>query len=302
MTTKHASCDHPATSAARAACRRASGTLTAATTGRTDVHRPSVFQPEDYDFSHCGTYSSDDFLADVRRDAAQMMKIRRSEGWKADYESGRCSHCGTAITHYAIMLHVPSHTMIQIGETCLNGRFEMATAEFQNWRKMRAGNRAKAAKAEKLEAFLAANPRMRALLDYDGDNDFLSSLAEKLTSYAELSDRQVEAAEKALTRDRERAEARAAEAAATAHLAPLTAGKRTITGTLIHTKWQDSPFGYGASGSLKGLIQDDEGYKFWGTIPTAFQGDKGDTISITATIEPKEGEPTFAFYKRPRLA
>lgn len=308
MTTKHATCTHPQTKAGRASCRRAGNAITEATTtaprvGRTDAHRPSVFVPEDYDFSHTGTYSDDEMLMDVRREAARMMRLLTDEGWKADFNAGQCTHCGTAIIHYAIMKHLPSHTLIQIGETCLEGRFEMATDSFHAWRKLRTGRAARDAKAAKLEAFLAANPRMRDLLDYQGENDFLLSLSEKLRSYADLSERQVEAAEKALTRDIERAQEKAQRDARSAALEPLTAGKRTITGTIRSTKWVDSPFGYGASGSLKCLIEDAEGYRFWGTVPAAFENPEvGSEISLTATIQPSDDDPSFAFYKRPRLA
>lgn len=304
--TTHATCTHPATKAARAACR-------AGTTIREDVHRPTVFQPEDYDFSHTGTFSSDEFLADVRREDAAMMKLLRGEGWVwADsHLSGKCDHCGSAIVHYAVMRHEPSHKLIHIGETCLNGRFEMANASFDSWRKLRVGKAARDAKAERLANLLAAHPELEALSFYavqspswdgNGPDDFLISIANRMWGKAELTEKQIDAAKRALARKAEREAKREAEAEALKDLAPLQPGRRTITGEVIHTKWVDSHFGYGSSGSLKGLIRDADGYKFWGTLPTAWEGEKGDTITITATIEPKDGEPTFAFYKRPRLS
>src|SRR5690349_12974322 len=110
--TTHKHCTHPATSAARAACRRrgagsnaitASGTAYAHTRAaeakygpRTDEHRPSVFDPEAYEFDHCGTWSSDEFLADVRREAAAARGRMRAEGWTIarHQHTGQCGHCG----------------------------------------------------------------------------------------------------------------------------------------------------------------------------------------------------------------
>lgn len=306
--TTHTNCSHPSTSSARAACRKASGSLPSSArpqAGRTDIHRPAVFQPEDYAFSHCGSRAED---ADpyTRRFAAQMLRRLIEDGhrWAPHHAAGKCDHCGTGILHYAVMIHQPTGELIEIGETCLDGRFEMANSEFREMQQRLKAARVGRAKQARIAKLIEEHPllaELQAIHNDSMDDSFLGSIASQFITKGELSDRQIEAAEKALTREKERAEARAAEEASRAHLAPLTVGKREIRGTVVHTKWVDSPFGYGASGSLKCLIEDAEGYKFWGTVPAAWQGEKGDEIALTATIQPKDEDPTFAFYKRPRL-
>jgi hypothetical protein len=308
MTTKHASCTHPSTSAARAACRKAQGSLSASATpqasrGRTDVHRPAEMRPEDYTFSHCGS-RAEDTDPYTRRAAAEMLRrlIDQGHRWAAHHGAGKCDHCGTGILHYAVMIHRPTGELIEIGETCLDGRFEMANSEFREMQKRLKAARVGRAKKARIAALIEEHPllaELQRIHNESMDDSFLGSLASQFIAKGELSEKQIAAAERAILRDAhtEALRENAARDRADRDLAPLTAGKRTITGTVKKTKWIDSQYG----GSLKCLIEDDEGYRFWGTVPRAYDGQEGDAISITASVEVSDDDPTFAFFKRPRL-
>lgn len=285
----------------------------AAHSGRSDIHRPQVFDPEQYDYSHAGTWSSDEFLADVRKEAARMLRLRLAEGYTIarHQSSGQCGHCGARLTHYAAMLHVESKEIIYVGETCLGNRFEMATREFQAWRKMRAGANARNAKAARLAATLENHPALEGLRFYSvmstdplgqGRDDFLISLANQLFERGELSEKQIAAAERALARVAEREAKKAEEAEAMTNVPAMTEGRRLISGTIISKKWKDSPFGYGSSGAWKIVIRDAEGYRYYGTLPgAASELDRDSHIQIVASIKPSDDDPHFGFFSRPTL-
>ena len=74
-----------------------------------------------------------------------------------------------------------------------------------------------------------------------------------------------------------------------------------MVGVVLTTRWQDNPFGYGAS-TLKMLVKLDDGNKVWGTMPNTLieiDTDKGDRIRFTATAEVSEDDDHFGFFKRP---
>lgn len=75
-------------------------------------------------------------------------------------------------------------------------------------------------------------------------------------------------------------------------------GRVEITGTVTTTKWVDNGFG----GSLKMRVESPEGWAVWGTVPSALDVEKGDTVTFTATVEPSRDDQTFGFYKRPAKA
>jgi hypothetical protein len=108
------------------------------TMARTDRHRPSApeFDPADYSFvavfdSHAEWPGANDHFR------AQRERLL-AEGWTfsgVHGGSGQCDHCGALLRYSALMLHHPTHTMIYVGEQCLDNRFEMTKAEFQAARK-----------------------------------------------------------------------------------------------------------------------------------------------------------------------
>lgn len=54
--------------------------------------------------------------------------------------------------------------------------------------------------------------------------------------------------------------------------------------------------------TYKMLVQDDRGFKVWGTVPGSIAADKGDEIKFVANVEASDDDPKFGFFKRPRKA
>jgi hypothetical protein len=94
---------------------------------------------------------------------------------------------------------------------------------------------------------------------------------------------------------------------------PVEAGRYRIEGRVVKARWMENPrYGY----TLKGLIEDDTGRTFWGTIPTVIleklglDDDGGDEkimsvieghviVAFYAKVKPSEEDPFFGYYSRP---
>lgn len=73
-------------------------------------------------------------------------------------------------------------------------------------------------------------------------------------------------------------------------------GRVEITGSILCFKWQGSDYG----DVLKMLVQDDRGFRVWGTCPKALDDAERDSrIQFTATITRSDRDDKFGFFKRP---
>lgn len=99
-----------------------------------------------------------------------------------------------------------------------------------------------------------------------------------------------------MQRNTERAEQRAAEALTAVAWTP---GRQQVEGVILSTKVVENDFG----SAIKMLVKRDDGSKIWSTMPAsidiASSGNRGLRIRFTVTVQPKDGEPTFAFGSRP---
>ncbi len=77
-------------------------------------------------------------------------------------------------------------------------------------------------------------------------------------------------------------------------------GMAEITGEIVSVKSQQ----YGYHSTLKMVVQDDRGFRVFGTVPACIQGKKltGCKVTLTAFLEPSKDDTTFGFYSRPKLA
>jgi hypothetical protein len=278
-------------------------------TPRTDIHSPTNLVTEDYDFA----YAYDAGEPASRGACMPLLNALLADGWYFDQVHGgdTCDHCGTRLRYVAVMKHRPTKTLIKVGETCLDNRFELATPVFHALRKQAKLNRERVKLSEKREAFLAIPANREAFEfcesrvsagDY-GYEGFYHNFVHKVNRYGDTSEKFVAAILRAKARDEEFAAKRAFEALTAA---PVVEGDAVqITGEVLSLKRQENAYG----GRLVMTVKDDRGFKVWGSVPSGLKLDQqregrltGKRVSFIAQVSKSDRDETFGFFKRPRKA
>ena len=301
---------------------------------RTDIHRPVSLVTEDYDYFgsyDCGT-------TEERPDFAAQRLLRKlhptMQGSGVYDANDKCDHCGARIRYGALLIHKPTNTYIHVGETCLDNRFELATADFQALRKAAALNRERRSREQRLSEFCEANPaavwatysnNLRdGGLTYSIHDDYwdqdvirggmdeytktgklfsiLSDLDYKLTRYIDISPKQVALIDKLMTDLTARYERQLAwdadKAAAKESAQDAPEGRVRVTGEVVSTKWVENDFGM----TQKMLAKADEGYTVWMSVPSNLELDKGDRFTCMVKLERAKDDSKHAFGSRPTKA
>ncbi len=267
---------------------------------RNDVHSPKNLVTEDY--THLYVIDLYPEWPGVNR-ANLVKKLIIEPGYRyaSVHESGQCDHCGARIRYAAWMLHKPTGTVLQVGETCLENRFERASEDFHKVRKLAELDRKRMRIKKLKDAFAVENPDLAWMLTDDIPEvvawcDFVLDISHKLRLYGELSENQVNAVRKVYNKSVEKAANPEPEEATVS--APD--GRVEVSGVVVSTKWQDNDFG----GSLKMLVKisEDEGvWKLWTTVPRSLEVERNDEVHIRVTVTPSNDDPSFAFGKRPTV-
>lgn len=290
------------------------------TTTRTDAHSPINLVTEDYEY----VYAADTQGSWARHlDQDFLRELTNYDPATAERGNTQCHHCGAHLRYAAWLRHIPTGRTIVVGETCLDNRFSLATADFQRLRKAaeldRQAQRIKAAAAEflaNLDGDLAiALNRETDLSEAFGlpEGYALSTIGDirsKLWKWGSVSDRQLAFVEKLLAEHRERVE-RAANVPTEINV-PAPTGRVSFEGTVIKIKeqWSDYAGPYGQGGMVTKLIVkvsepvSENEVKVWLVYvsePSSITVDKGDRVAMTATLS-HGNEPHFAFGKRPAKA
>lgn len=242
-----------------------------------------------------------------------------------DYFMVRCPECGGGIQLerlYGTLNAEPCDGLCMgaVGKLCLcscGGRnhgglfFETgeALASAVEAYRQRTENRVRAAseRRERREAqkaadsaevdrqYREANAEVLARIEaYTGSNDFMLDIQAKART-RQLSDRQLEAADRVIARDAAWAAQRQAEAA---NGKPVPEGTQIVEGVVLSTRVDEGRFGT----TVKMLVKGD-GWKVWGTVPSSLSLPlKGSKVRFTATVERSKDDETFGFFKRPRKA
>lgn len=299
---------------------------------RTDIHRPSApdFDPEAYRL--VDVYDLHWQSTDHRDLSKAVEELAKQSVVQAPHSTG-CGHCGqTNLRYVALLVRDDVNEWIFVGQDCLVGRFtSMTKAKFTELRKAAELERQKQAVKTSWLAFCAANPAMAYASYADnisltmrqearelglntakrhGDDHLFASgtnwglnvmedIARKSRRYGDASAKQVALIERILGELETkwnaylvREVAKLSEPAA----APLTAGRQVLEGVVLAAKWYDNDFG----GALKMTVKLDGGQRVFGSVPASIDNvDKGDRVRFTATVEPKDEEPDFGFFKRP---
>jgi len=308
-----------------------------ATIRRTDIHRPSApeFDPADYDCH--GVFDLDPEWGDAGfRIAVVNGLIAQGHSFAgAPHGSGQCSHCGAYLRYAALMLHTPSGTLMYVGETCLDHRFDgMTKAEFARLRANASATREQRSLRARFAELCKQHPVL-AYVDYvwsianagaedgmDGEGSFLwatrtgdkietmADIRNRAHQYGSISDKQVALLERLMGWLDEAEQRRAArEAAHTATLATgvslPTEGRQVITGEIVSISIKDNDYGV----RIVMTVRDDRGFRVWGTLPSSLDPGhgsldnlRGKRITFTAAIKASDSDPLFGFISRPTKA
>ncbi len=271
------------------------------------VHNPSEFKPQDYrvwEYLDNNPFSGPFCQATLEERAAWRQEMKATLGEKWQEIAYRCAHCGNTNVRWVVACqHTPTGEMLVFGKDCVHRLGFTDEKQFQLARLMSRDEARKVAVAAYLarEEFLKDKPELVAAMNDTANHDnFCKDVIGKLAKYGTLSEKQVAAVIKGVARFKERKATEATKPPA----GPAPVGKVKVQGVVACTKFQASDFG----DVHKMLVVFDNGSKAWGTVPSTLPTMdpnaplKGSRVEFTADFTAKDGDPTFAFYKRPSKA
>lgn len=275
---------------------------------RTDIHRPSSpdFDPQAYrclgvydNKPEPGISTNPDIVA-----RKQALSTLIDEGYQFGAgSSSQCGHCGAHLRYAALMVREDVKEFIFVGEDCLDNRFDSLTKdEFQRLRKAAALNADRVRKSDRVAKVYADNPGLEQALATD--HYIVSDIRFRLQARGEISEKQVALVFKIAQQEAERAQriadrqAEAAALAASGVRVPI--GRGRVEGTILSVRGQEGAYGF----QMKVLVQSNEGWKVWGTLPRSLWDDAevGAHIEFKATLTRSDDDPVFGFFKRPTNA
>lgn len=274
---------------------------------RTDIHRPSSpnFDPQAY---RCmGVYDNKIEPGFSNHDVVARKQVINSlidEGYRFGAgSSSQCGHCGAHIRYGALMVRDDVKEFIFVGEDCLDNRFDSLTKdEFQRLRKAAALNADRVRKSDRVAKLYADYPGLEQALTTD--HHIVNDIRFRLLARGEISEKQVALVFKIAQQEAERVERRLKQEAEAAALAAngvrVPTGRGTVEGTILSVREQEGAYGF----QIKVLVQADEGWKVWGTLPRSLWDDVaiGARITFKASITASNDDPVFGFFSRPTNA
>jgi len=289
---------------------------------RTDIHRPQVFEPTDYECR--APWDTQPPVPDVRsfRDAegfARAMKERERymDAMRAEF-GGRvphnCDHCGAWFRYCWSVDHKPSGAVVAMGEQCVDNRLDLPGHDAFRMRFLQdAASKAAAEnkRVEELGAWITANADVAAWL-MSRTEDRFAFIREMALQAARkpLSENQTAAVRRLMAKAAERDAQRAAERAAQpVPMSPAPVGRVKVVGTIVKVKEQLGPIEFGRPAwiTYKMIVALEDGNRVWTTVPREVLNGvgyglaelPGTKIELTATFERSDRDEHFSFGKRP---
>jgi hypothetical protein len=291
---------------------------------RTDIHRPSVIVPDDYEYvAH--EYLKIECLGDAvvlqaERAIIEAHKARTGGTYSDHKHGGNCHICGSVNAIYtALFYHRPTNAYVRTGLDCAAKLGYGGNGEL--FRKKVVAALEQVAGKRKAQALLESKGLQRAWeitrLGYefpplddkrlenqrDYDHSTACDIVWKLIKYGSLSDKQLAFLGKLVEKiDNVVAiEAARKAAAEAAKPVPVVEERIAISGKILTIRKQTH--GWLVQGP-RCLIEAKDGWKVWGTLPKALSGkvERGDVVEFTAKIKPSDKDPKFGFFSRPTKA
>ncbi len=269
---------------------------------RTDIHRPSVILPEDYEFvgfeyiKEGDEYYSDRVYLNAHMERTGGTMSRHAHG-------GSCHICGAHAIYTARFYHVPTNQYIRTGLDCAekldaainSGVADDFRAKTRAAIEQIAGKRKAKAILEQMGFADAWDVYLATDLE-DNASYTVRNMVQNLVKYGSFSPKQIAFFGSLMNRVRNKdaiAAQRAAEREA-AKKVPITTGRVTIWGEVVSKKYNEDWNNY------KIIVKHVDGWKVYGTLPRAIDSAKvGDTVKFDAVLTVSEKDEKFGFFSRP---
>lgn len=277
---------------------------------RTDIHRPSVIEPANYQFVAFEHLKSDGIgdaiYMQMQRRLIREHMARTGDTYSRHAHGGNCHICGAAAIYTALFYHADSRAYVRTGLECAEklecDGVEQFRREIKTALEQATGKRK--AKAV-LEAAGLAHAWTIYLTDSANDKRDESTLREiigKLVKYGSISEAQTRFLRSLADRIERRPAIEAQRAAETEAAAPVpvTDKRVTVSGKVLTVRKSDPDAGQFGD---RMLIQHADGWKVWGSVPLALDGVKhGDNVVFDARIKVSDKDSKFGFFSRPTKA
>lgn len=298
---------------------------------RTDVHRPTEINPEDYQFV-CVQYlwqTSEPDLGELffnRQQREVFIEHKEKTGGKfANIEhGGTCFCCGAHARYVARYYHAKTNSYIDLGERCSIKLDDGESNAFRTIRRAVTNAREAIAGKRKAKLIFEEAGLVKAWDLYEAnrypearEERIVVDIVGKVVRYGSASDNSLKLVAKLINyienKDQIEAERKAKREAEKAAAAPCPEGRVKVTGTILTVKVREHKFGY----DLKVLVKDESGFTVWGNLPKDFNlliewvddpnSDekyprlkvKEPKVEFVATITPSKDDTKFGFFKRP---
>lgn len=276
---------------------------------RTDVHRPSVIRPEEYEYvafenlreAQQGDLGACQYVIEERNRIREHFK--RTGGTYSDHEhGGNCHICGAWAIWTVLFWHRPTNTYIRTGTDCAALLEAGLEDRFRRWKTGVDAHLEAIAGKRKAERILTDAGLAEAWNIYEhqapetfgeAEEGTVRDIVRKLVQYGSISEPQTRFLHVLLGKIRTRATRRAQWAAEKAAAADCPSGRHKVTGRVLKAEWRETNFGE----TFKAVVKSDPGYTVWVTAPSETK--RGDRVEFTATITPSTDDPKFGFAKRP---
>jgi hypothetical protein len=279
---------------------------------RTDIHRPSVVQPEDYVFIACENVKLDGdigacFFIQAERERIRNHMAHTGGTYSSHNHGGNCHICGAHCIYTALFYHEKTNTYIRTGFDCAEKMFTCDSRTFKTYREAcKDALRAKAGRA-KAEEILKEEGLEKAwtiwqtdqIEEPKGDVAIIRDIVGKIIRYGNPTKPQINFLRQLVDRVERWPEIQAQRAKERESAEDCPEGRLEITGTILSIKEKEYDFG----SRWVMTVKDDRGFLVWGTLPKAFGTTiRGAKVKFSAAVTPSDSDSKFGFYKRPTKA
>jgi hypothetical protein len=274
---------------------------------RTDIHRPTEINPEDYSFITCLEFPSAGALFPIRIGMDIYMKFLNEDRVDKTHRSpNACTVCGAWYNSGAIFLHHPTNKIITLGWQCAE-KLSMGVdfaAEKRKGKSLLERATKKAKRVSGIRNFVSVTSKeVRTALK--ADHHICQDIRSKVISNPEWFTDGLSPKQEALV-------LKLWEAANTPKVeekhvpVPSTDKRIQIEGEAVSVKWVEDHYSRYGGGQLKMTVKvntDSGSWLCYGSVPTAVEDlERGQTVRFMAKVEQGNKDEHFGFFKRPTKA